>query len=103
MADWPYNTARWLRLRRKQLAKHPLCKACEADGEITAAVHVDHVKRIEDGGEVWSLDNLQSLCVAHHSIKTMAFDMKGKDWKQYERRGCNVDGTPRDPDHPWFT
>ena len=31
---------------------------------------VDHIIEIEDGGEIWDIGNLQSLCKRHHIIKT---------------------------------
>ncbi len=101
MADWPYSTARWRRLRAMQLARQPLCSACMNDeGRAVPAVDVDHRVPISQGGEPWSMENLQSLCHAHHSIKT-GFDMKGESFERWERRGCNPDGSPRDPQHPW--
>ena len=101
MSKWPYNTQRWQRLRRLQLARHPLCRTCVPEGRLTDAIEVDHIKRIEDGGDVWSTDNLQSLCTPCHSTKTN-YDMRGKDWEQHADRGCFPDGSPRDPAHPWY-
>jgi 5-methylcytosine-specific restriction enzyme A len=92
---------RWQRARKRQLAREPLCRACEAEGHATAASDVDHVEPISTGGAVWSASNLQSLCKAHHSIKTNQYDLKGRDWRAYERRGCDEHGVPLDPLHPW--
>jgi 5-methylcytosine-specific restriction endonuclease McrA len=41
--DRVYKTARWKRLRKHQLARHPLCKFCLELGVVTAANVVDHV------------------------------------------------------------
>lgn len=60
-----YNSARWRRTRRKQLHLHPLCAVC---GRV--ATDVDHIVPIENGGPVWSFENLQSLCATHHGEKT---------------------------------
>ena len=60
-----YNSAKWANTRRKQLHDHPLCAEC---GRI--ATDVDHIQPIEHGGDVWSPDNLQSLCRKHHGRKT---------------------------------
>jgi 5-methylcytosine-specific restriction endonuclease McrA len=73
--------------RARQLAREPLCRACQVEGQVTAAREVDHVVRIEEGGEAWGPANLQSLCKAHHSLKTAQYDLKGKDWRQWETRG----------------
>ena len=35
-----------------------------------AVEEVDHIIEIEDGGEMWDIENLQSLCKRHHIIKT---------------------------------
>lgn len=70
-------------------------------GQHTPALHVDHITPIRAGGDVWNMDNLQGLCPTHHSEKTKLYDDKGIPWSAWERRGCNPDGTPRDPDHPW--
>jgi 5-methylcytosine-specific restriction protein A len=44
---------------------------CAARGRITAAVLVDHIKPIRDGGAILDDDNLQSLCRACHDAKTV--------------------------------
>ena len=103
MAVWPYSTRRWRRVRKRQLSRQPLCRACQSDGKITPATEVDHIVRIADGGPAWDPANLQSLCAKHHTIKTRHFDMKGKDWTEWERRGCDEHGNPLDPDHHWNT
>jgi 5-methylcytosine-specific restriction protein A len=101
MADWPYSTERWQRVRKRQLAREPLCRACHAEGIITPAREVDHIVTVRDGGTAFDPANLQSLCSPHHSIKTNSYDAKGKDFGKYMLRGCNPDGSPRDPSHPW--
>lgn len=69
-----YWTARWKRLRAKQLAEHPLCEICKKAGRVTAATVCDHVEP-HHGNEVkfWS-GPFQSLCDAepwrcHSSVK----------------------------------
>lgn len=34
------------------------------------ATDVDHITRIEEGGDPWDETNLQGLCHSHHSQKT---------------------------------
>lgn len=62
-----YRSARWRRTRRRVLRDEPWCRwpGCQA-----AATDVDHIVRIEDGGDPWDDDNLQPLCHRHHSRKT---------------------------------
>ena len=49
MAKWPYNTQRWQRFRRMKLQQNPLCEYCLNEGQLTAAVAVDHIDRITKG------------------------------------------------------
>lgn len=67
----PTYSARWKRLRRRQLAANPLCEICLEKGRVTSASHVDHIN-----GDAFnnSHDNLQSLCPSCHSRKTAAED-----------------------------
>lgn len=62
-----YRSKRWARLRRHVLADHPYCTVlgCERP-----ATDVDHIIRIEAGGDPWARTNLQPLCHAHHASKT---------------------------------
>jgi len=64
-ADKFYHSAKWKRVRKIQLKKHPLC--CECGKPATVA---DHIIEIKDGGCKLCLDNLQSLCHACHNAKT---------------------------------
>jgi 5-methylcytosine-specific restriction enzyme A len=95
MSEYPYNTQRWLRVRKRQLIREPLCRACRLNGLIVAACDVDHVKPIANGGNVFDQANLQSLCKRHHSIKTNNYDKTGKQWDAPALvLGCDIDGKP---------
>lgn len=63
---------KWQRARLAYLAKHPLCRLCEAQGRVTAATVVDHI--LPHRGDMvlfWaSTTNWQPLCKSCHSIKT---------------------------------
>jgi len=98
MADWPYNTRRWQRLRLQKLGKNPLCEYCPR-GKVTPATEVDHRQAIKSGGDPWAWDNLASACHPCHSRKTMHVDILGKD--RVPVKGCDSDGVPLDPEHPW--
>lgn len=57
--------------RRSQwLEQHPLCKACQDEGRVTAATVVDHVVPLWKGGADDYETNGQSLCHQHHDAKT---------------------------------
>jgi hypothetical protein len=49
MADLPYSTARWQRLRTRQLAAFLSCEGREP--ALMAASHLDHRNAISDGGD----------------------------------------------------
>ena len=65
---------KWQRARLAYLAKHPLCRMCEAQGKVTAANVVDHV--VDHRGDMklfWDSEgNWQPLCAPCHSAKTAA-------------------------------
>ena len=52
------------------LHAEPLCRRCASLGYTTAATLVDHILPIADGGAVLDEENLQSLCIRCHGIKT---------------------------------
>lgn len=90
-----YNTKTWKRLRQVKLISDPLCEACRRK----PATDVDHIIGISKGGSPTAMENLRSLCHACHSRKTYYVDLLNKD--RVPVRGCNLDGTPLDPLHPW--
>ena len=49
MANWPYNTARWDRLRRRVLREEPLCGYCRDMGQVKASEVVDHIVPVKQG------------------------------------------------------
>lgn len=63
------NTTRWLRLRREILTARPLCQRCQAEGRITAATEVHHVRPVEEAitygdkrQRMYDPHNLRALC-----------------------------------------
>lgn len=102
MADWPYSTAAWARLRAAHLALEPMCRACAVSGRIALANTVDHVVPISDGGAPFpDHDGLASYCAGCHGAKTARGSEAGAIRSTKPRKGCNPDGTPLDPAHPW--
>jgi 5-methylcytosine-specific restriction endonuclease McrA len=90
----PYDKRAWRRLSQHKLQQQPLCEACLRAGRIEPAVHVDHIIDLNDGGDLLpALEGLMSLCLSCHSLKTAT----GNAFK-----GCDINGMPLDPAHPWF-
>lgn len=102
MAQWPYSTTAWARLRRAKLIATPLCEACNLRGDMTPANTVDHVFAIAKGGDPFPpLQGLMSLCASCHGQKTRAVDTEGGKGVRF--KGAAVDGMPIDPLHPFFS
>src|SRR5690606_20958650 len=99
MAEWPYSTARWQRLRAAKLRREPTCEYCRQAGRCEAAVAVDHRVAIRHGGAAWQWDNLVSACESCHNRKTRYVEQLGT---AVPVKGCDpITGLPLDPTHPW--
>ncbi len=60
----------WQKLRREVLTGEPLCRLCRAEGRVTAATQVDHIRPKGLGGTD-DRSNLQPICDDHHRAKTI--------------------------------
>lgn len=65
-----YNNRKWRELSKRFRQAHPLCAECERQGRITQGRHCDHIKSIQDGGDPYDWNNLQTLCIDCHIDKT---------------------------------
>lgn len=65
-----YQSTAWRVVRAAFLREHPLCVHCQQRGHVVAAVVVDHVQPLKQGGARFDWINLQSLCVSCHNSKT---------------------------------
>jgi len=103
VAEWPYNTAAWKKLRLVHLAAYPFCEGCRAMGrQYVKANTVDHRRAISDGGAPFpGHDSLASYCPACHSAKTARGAEHGAVRSTKPRRGCDADGNPLDVSHAW--
>ncbi len=60
---------RWFKTAKRHLKTEPLCRLCKVAGFIVAAVLVDHITPLSQGGTD-ELANRQSLCRSCHAKKT---------------------------------
>lgn len=65
-----YNSIQWRKDSKAHKEENPLCAICLLEGMAIEAVVSDHIIPINEGGEVWSWDNRQALCLACHAIKS---------------------------------
>lgn len=84
--------AAWRKLRAQVLREQPLCRHCAARGHITPATDVDHINNDASDNR---RENLAALCHECHSLKTNA------DMGRRVNYGCDVNGVPLNPAHPW--
>lgn len=103
MADWPYSTANWQRLRALKLSTEPFCEGCAAMGRPHVIANtVDHSIAISEGGPAFpGIDGLRSYCPPCHNAKTARGVEAGAVRTSKPRKGCDTDGNPLDRMHPW--
>ena len=90
-----YDSTTWRKMRKRQLAKHPLCSMCLARGRHKIATVADHkIPHHEDVELFYDPDNLQSLCAICHGEKR-----RKEHGGLY--MGCDINGMPLDNDHCW--
>ena len=84
------NTNRWLQLRRSVLTAHPLCQRCQAEGRITAATEVHHVRPVEEAityadkrQRMYDPGNLRALC---HDCHVKTHTEAGRSGREATRR-----------------
>ena len=78
------NRRQWEFARRAALDRDNWrCTECGKAGRIA----VDHIQALAHGGDPYALANLQSLCMAHHALKTTAEfrkpDPERERWRAY--------------------
>ena len=80
-----YKTAKWRKFRLALLAEQGgYCVQC-GNTYPDSELHVDHIKRLSDGGSLYALSNLQILCVRCHGAKTYAETIGGVGQKHLQK------------------
>lgn len=72
---WMYNLPEWrnpkIGIKHARLAMEPSCRECAKADIVTAATEVDHIIPHRGDMDLFiSIENTQSLCRRHHSMKT---------------------------------
>lgn len=65
-----YNGKQWRNLAMRHKIANPICVHCEAKGIVSPVEVTDHILPINQGGQPYAWDNLQSLCNACHAVKS---------------------------------
>jgi 5-methylcytosine-specific restriction enzyme A len=99
-----YGSQRWRKasaafLRRPENA---LCRPCKARGLVVASEATDHI--VEHRGSerlFWDEDNWQPICWSCHSAKSRHDETERRTGRPRLRSGCDANGIPIDPRHPW--
>lgn len=96
-SDKFYHSRAWKRVSSMQLNSSPLCVVCGEPAKIA-----DHKVEIKDGGSKLSLDNLQSMCVSCHNVKTSREkNMRGGAVKSLEGKAENTEPPNNFRDKPF--
>jgi 5-methylcytosine-specific restriction protein A len=92
-----YNTWRWKRIRKAQLAREPWCADCLRDEIYMAATEVDHIMPHRGDPIKFYTGPLQSLCKTCHSRKTSKeIDLGGAANKVFTRGAHSGRGQQRE-------
>lgn len=94
-------------MRARHIAKHPYCQCPEHEGqnhrvEGSRQMVVDHIEPHRGDTRLFFDDrNLQTLTAAcHNSWKASLEGRRGSAPNPLV--GCDADGNPLNPEHPWY-
>lgn len=104
-----YDSPEWKALRRLAMIRDGYrCTVCRCDVHGKGKARVDHIHSIHARPDLaLVLSNLRVLCVLHdaqaHREKGGApnASRQGKRDVRFVIRGCDAQGRPLDPSHPW--
>ena len=73
-----YSSTAWRKKSEQHRRDELLCRPCSKQGRVTLATLTDHIVPIEQGGDPWDDDNLQSSCDPCHNAKRQAERGRGR-------------------------
>jgi len=80
-------------IRKRIIARDPICKHCEAKGKTTLTEVIDHIKPLAEGGSNDD-SNLMGLCHPCHDAKTQAEAARAQGRTVRPRQAFGTDGWP---------
>lgn len=90
-----YATGLWKKGRKAFLQSNPICKRCQARGQIVAASVVNHIKPHKGDWAIFSdPGNWEALCPPCHDAGAQKAEGAGYSAE------AGLDGWPTDPNHP---
>lgn len=90
-----YRTARWRRIRARQLEARPLCLSCQARGRVVPATVCNHTDKASKATEEgFFAGPFSSLCAPCHDGGEQKAESAGYTAE------ADDDGWPTDPRHP---
>lgn len=82
-----YDSKRWRVLAKKaKMIAGGLCEKCLRNGRESYGDVADHIVELEDGGEPFSLSNIEVLCFSCHASKTQREKDKREN-KRHRQKG----------------
>lgn len=71
--DGRYSTKAWRDKRAIEIKEEPFCVECLREGKpkhkALGSVR-DHIHPVNQGGDFWDRNNIQTLCKSHHNSKS---------------------------------
>lgn len=87
------HTARWLKLRKERLSKHPICERCQEEGRNRLASEVHHIVPVETAVTPQDMErlmfdyfNLRALCHDCHVKTHVEMGRSGKPYAERKRK-----------------
>jgi len=91
-----YQLESWRRIRRRHLAREPLCRYCLAKGLVVPATVVDHVKPHNGNWNEFLRGERQSLCEHCHNSDKRFADLNGRARISFGPDGWPIEETKPD-------
>lgn len=98
MAEYPYNTPEWLVARDLALERddRTCTVASLLGGQCEGTLHVHHITPVEEGGALYELENLATVCAHHHprweALRRHVLAARAPVWKRCHHKHTTSEG-----------